>query len=301
MAIDMKAIVAACVLEVALTVAIAGCSINRDKESNPGSKNIASSKASAETPTISRDQTSPPAASKEAGEIDRIPNNMVLVPGENFFMGVDRPEHGEAPGELTLVGSFLIDRTEVTADQYIRCREEKKCDTADLMVERGCNATSVPPRLMHPMNCVTWHQAVRYCESHGKRLPTSSEWELAARGTDRRPYPWGPQPPSEQLCWQGRKGKARSTTCPVGSFPDGASPYGVLDMAGNVSEYTSTVQAGAYPPPIYQVRGGNYVHDPLAEAESSTQRVDLGGAGSGNPNYPQVTVGFRCAQRLAPQ
>lgn len=224
-----------------------------------------------------------------------IPNDMIRVLGTEFFMGVEDPKHGEVPGRLVTVPSFAIDRLEVTVGQYLACQREGKC-TSELHDERGCNATSKPARLNHPMNCVTWYEADSYCKAVGKRLPTSSEWELTARGTDRRPYPWGSDLPGEQLCWQGRTGKARAKTCEVGTYPQGASPYGVLDLAGNVSEYTATVQEGAYPPPIYQVRGGDYVRDPVDDPNWTPQRVDLGGSGVGNPTYPQVNVGFRCAR-----
>lgn len=223
-----------------------------------------------------------------------------MVPSTDFFMGVDNPQHGELAGRIVTVRAFAIDKGEVTVGDYLACQELRRC-TSELHDSSGCNATSDPIRRTHPMNCVTWHEADEYCRAYGKRLPTSSEWELAARGTDRRPYPWGSEPPGEQLCWQGRAGQARSKTCPVGSFPQGASPYGVLDMAGNVSEYTSTVREGAYPPPIYEVRGGDFVRHRVEDTNWTSQRVDLGGSGVGNPIHPQVNVGFRCVSDTDPQ
>jgi formylglycine-generating enzyme required for sulfatase activity len=225
----------------------------------------------------------------------RAPEDMVAIQGTEFFMGIDAPGTSFEQGRMTRVSSFAIDRLEVSVAQYIDCQRLGNCD-AQPHEGRGCNATSKPVRLNHPMNCVTWHEADTYCRANSKRLPTEIEWELAARGTDRRPYPWGTEPPGEQLCWQGRKGKAQSKTCPVGSFPQGASPYGVLDMSGNVSEWTSTVVKGAFPPPIYAVRGGDYTFDPVEDPEWSFRRVDFAGSGVGSPTYPQVNVGFRCAK-----
>lgn len=96
----------------------------------------------------------------------------------------------------------------------------------------------------HPINCVTFLQATRYCEQAGKRLPTEAEWVVAAHGADGRIFPWGNEPPARQLCWDGEgnelgKGKRAGKTCPVGSYPAGRSASGLDDLAGNVWEWTS--------------------------------------------------------------
>ena len=120
-----------------------------------------------------------------------------------------------------------------------------------------CNGNK-PDRQNHPVNCVDWVQAKKYCEAINKRLPKQAEWEYAARGTDGRTYPWGNGPPDEKKL-NGCGGECLAmmrvvmiqpelkplypgndgfeATAPVGSFPGGASPFGALDMGGNVTEW----------------------------------------------------------------
>ena len=130
----------------------------------------------------------------------------------------------------------------------------------------------IPPgKENHPVTYVDWNDACAFCNWAGVSLPTEAEWEKAARGTDARRFPWGNRPPDSDLLTYNQKSDKVSTS-PVGQFPLGASPYGVLDMAGNVWEWTSSLYR-EYP----------YVkHDGLENPLSQDQRVMRGGSFQSN-------------------
>lgn len=219
---------------------------------------------------------------------------MVLVPASEFFMGIAPGDHGMEPGRAVKVDAFFIDKLEVTAAQYASCVETGGCTKIE-SAEKGCTAAK-PALARHPINCVDWYQADRYCRAQGKRLPTDAEWELAARGTDRRSYPWGNAEPGDQLCRQGRTRKPSPRTCEVGSFPEGASPYGVLDMAGNVAEWTAAEASGSVGH-SYLVKGGGFLVDEMEDPAWRDVRVDKWVPGP--TDWRQVWLGFRCARDVA--
>jgi formylglycine-generating enzyme required for sulfatase activity len=196
---------------------------------------------------------------------------MLYIPKGTFQMGSNDGDPDEKPLRQVPVEAFCIDRTEVTVGAYAKCVETNKCIPAPKTVRwegyttqevefysQFCNAGRIG-RKEHPINCVDWNMSKAYCETLGKQLPTEEEWEYAARGTDGRDYPWGNDKPSkdvlnacgdECVTMLQTKGKTISSmykgddsfpdTAPVNSFPAGASPFNAVDMAGNVSEWTSS-------------------------------------------------------------
>jgi formylglycine-generating enzyme required for sulfatase activity len=133
---------------------------------------------------------------------------------------------------------FWIKRTEVTNEEYGRCVTDEKCDPP--LVERWGSGKN-------PVTNVTWRQANQYAQWVKGRLPTEAEWEVACRGRSHWVYPWGNEPPgSDKLNYKDSSG-GRGEPREVGSYPAGASPYGVLDMLGNVQEWTNSLGGENYP------------------------------------------------------
>ncbi len=159
---------------------------------------------------------------------------MVFVPAGQFQMGSTNadPDAGdeEKPAHTATVDAFWLDKTEVTNKQYRQCVEAGACEEPSCWDNGDLNAPD------QPVVCVTWDDAQAYAAWAGGRLPTEAEWEKAARGSDGRLYPWGGDAPDcQDANFKGCLGR----TATVGSYPDGASPYGALDMAGNVWEWVS--------------------------------------------------------------
>ena len=222
------------------------------------------------------------AAAKFQGALDLDPPPdtpvYVRIPAGEFTMGSGDADtdasDDEKPQHTVPVGDFWIMRTEVTNAQYLRCVEAGKCTQP----ENG--RYDKPQFARQPVTDVDWDQANSYARWVGGRLPTEAEWEKACRGTDARIYPWGSQPPpSPELLNFDESGLGSVTD--VGSYPDGASPYGLLDMAGNVWEWTSSLYRD-YP---YKADDGR--EDP----ESRDARVLRGGS------FWDVARDVRCAFR----
>lgn len=253
-------------------IAAAGSSSTRTGINTGGS--IASGGASASTaPTL------------ETGE-------MASIPAGAFQMGHAAGNADELPVHTVSVDAFELDVTEVTVLAYRQCVNAGIC-TAASTTHEACNGV-LSTVDNHPVNCVDWNQATTYCDWAGKRLPTEEEWEYAARGTASLTFPWGEQAADDtRLCWSG-SGVTRTTTCPVGQFPAGASPFGILDMAGNVFEWTSSQYSLDYTSALlsdYRVlRGvGNWFAETLAPAAAANRaRTTPISQGEG--------VGFRCAR-----
>jgi formylglycine-generating enzyme required for sulfatase activity len=182
--------------------------------------------------------TATPIVNAPSAAIDGV---MVSIPGATFKLGSMDGDADERPIIDAHVEPFEIDTVEVSVEAYRACVTAGKCQPPD--TGTYCNWDK-PGKERHPVNCVDALQAEAYCAFVGKRLPTEDEWDHAARGPEGRKYPWKEGAPADQLCWNGEGNSAgkgnRQGTCPVGQFPSGASPFGALDMAGNVWEWTSS-------------------------------------------------------------
>jgi serine/threonine-protein kinase len=152
---------------------------------------------------------------------------MVRVPGGEFIMGDDNGELGEKPAHRHLMpNKYWIGRTDLTWKQYLA-----------FCTATGRERPEAPRQKItddHPAVNVSWDDAKAFCEWAGVDLPSEAEWEMAAKGTGGRDYPWGCDWDAS-MCNSGDSELRRTT--PVGNYPSGASPYGVLDMAGNVLQW----------------------------------------------------------------
>ena len=136
----------------------------------------------------------------------------------------------------------------------------------------------------HPVVEVSWHGARAYCEWAGKRLPTQREWRYACEGSEELKYPWGEAFEQGYANIYGHKYDGYVRTSPVGTFPEGASPFGIMDMAGNVWEWTQSEGE------LQFIRGGSWVNgNTLAQCDKRSNTTDAHSYVKGN------TLGFRCA------
>jgi serine/threonine-protein kinase len=185
---------------------------------------------------------------------------LVLIPEGEFIMGSEEGFPDEVPVHTVWVDAFYIDLTEVTNRQYQDCVEAGVCQPprrTDCCTEDPSRALIWPEYFgnpefdAYPVIFINWYDAYTFCDWRGARLATEAEWEKASRGTDGRTYPWGneePIPGYLNFTWPEREFEQRPlySTAPVGSYPLGASPYGVLDLAGNVYEWLWDVYAPDY-------------------------------------------------------
>jgi formylglycine-generating enzyme required for sulfatase activity len=213
---------------------------------------------------------------------------MVFIAGGTFTMGLSeagirdmRPFLSLAyPHQVTLTKPYCIDVVEVSARKHLECIAAGGCPATRAKCNRGYEKY-----LDHPSNCVNWTDAVAYCEWAGKRLPTEAEWEFAARGPKGFRHPWGDTKPDDSKLWYSGT-KIRMGTSVVGTHPAGASPFGMLDMEGNVSEYVSDWEA--HHPRTPQI-------NPTGPA-SGTQKVTKGGAMDSGGAW-ESDLGERTSQR----
>ena len=175
-------------------------------------------------------------------EFKLVDHVTVYVPADTFQMGCD-PLHNagyscnyeETPLHLVYLSSFWIDKYEVTNSQYAECVADYGCRTPqDYSSNYRGSYYGNPTYANYPVIYVTWYQASNYCSWTGGRLPTEAEWEKAARGRNPQAYPWGDSPAD---CSMANSGSCEGDTTQAGNYPLGASKYGAMDMAGNVSEW----------------------------------------------------------------
>jgi formylglycine-generating enzyme required for sulfatase activity len=199
--------------------------------------------------------------STRISEIDQM--EQVYVPAGDFIMGSDDPdakrtiEGGRAYPEIhahtVYLDGYWIDKYEVTNGQYALCVEAGVCKPPfNPTSENYPKYWDNPDYANYPVIWINWYMAKGYCEWAGRRQPTEAEWEKAARGTDGRKYPWGNDPISGEranfcdiTCTRnianGKYNDGYAGPAPVGSYPAGASPYGAMDMSGNVWEWNGTL------------------------------------------------------------
>lgn len=160
-------------------------------------------------------------------------NSMILVPAGPFIMGtnMDRADAQDKPQHEVTLPAYWIDKYPVTNAQYAKF----VAATAYRSPLNWKNGKIPEGELMRPVTMVSWHDATAYAKWAGKRLPTEAEWEKAGRGTDGRRWPWGDKMEPQRLNTYYNVGSATD----VNAYPSGASPFGVMDMAGNVDEWTS--------------------------------------------------------------
>jgi eukaryotic-like serine/threonine-protein kinase len=237
----------------------------------------------------------PPARAQPARLSVPLRDGMLKLPGGRFVMGSASAwaPVNERPAHPTNVPPFWIDRTEVTVGAYRACVDAGACARPE-RASATCTFDGDDPEL--PVSCVHWRDADAYCRFAGKRLPTETEWEYAARGQNALPFPWGNAPACTNavvlLNVQSGKGCAPHPAR-VGTHPAGASVFGVQDMSGNVEEWTSDWYAEMVGPSpragvAHVLRGGGWLS--TATMSRTTSR-DWGSALEAGPN-----VGMRCAR-----
>ena len=222
---------------------------------------------------------------------------MVYVPVGEFLMGTSDADieyykqifplrritrfDNERPQRTVFVGAFYIDKYEVTNKQYKQFLAETGYEPKHYLDRLPYNAPNLPAVVLE------WEDAVAYTVWAGKRLPTEAEWEKAARGTDGRIWPWGNEWDGTKLSGNDGTGlkDGYKETAPVGQFPQGASPYGAHDMAGNLWEWVSDW----YDPNYYQTSPPNI--NPKGP-DTGDGHVLKGGGWAENLDFT------RCASRL---
>jgi len=266
----------------------------------------AAAPAATSTPTANEPIIQPPATGVTIGSKWISPKDgmtLMFVPEGKFLMGSNHSDSDEKPIHLVWLDSYWIDQTDVTNAMYTKCVSMGGCQVS------GCAEDSNFNGINQPVVCVDWNQANNYCLWAGRHLPSEAQWEKGARGINGQTYPWGSQPPSNSLLNYndqiGRFSNKLGKTTDVNSFPKGASPYGVLDMAGNVSQWvydwysetyyqSETTWQNPVGPSTGQVkviRGSSFYDDNGSNVQRSSHRYTWV-----KPDTRVNSIGFRCSE-----
>lgn len=223
-----------------------------------------------------------------------VPAGMIYIKGGTFKMGInqdqaDKSDRYVSPQREVTIKAFYIDKTEITNQDY-----KKFIDATKQPAPYYWKDNQFPPGTdLQPVTNVNWSEANAYAQWAGKRLPSEMEWEYAARGADARAYPWGKQ-------WQeglAISKESSNTTQPVGSLPKGASPFGVLDMAGNVWEWTADTFApypGNEEPVDPRLKDSKVIRGGSFKAEKKFLTTYF--RNMVKPDFSDTTLGFRCVK-----
>lgn len=234
---------------------------------------------------------------------DVISIQWVTIPAGTFKMGSEEGDSDEKPVVERTIQYFAMSQTEVTVQQYKACVNVGECELpGDENYSSDCNWDQAG-RERHPINCVSWRQAVTFAKWAGARLPTEAEWEYAARNLGKeQTYPWGNEEPTcdKAVGHFDGYGCGRHSAWPVSSKSAGDTKQGLSDMAGNVWEWVEDVyhesysgapkDASAWTEPAGSarvIRGGSWYD--FGESLRSANR------GGGDPGNRNSFVGFRLA------
>ena len=242
-----------------------------------------------------------------------VPEGMALIPAGFFIMGSNGHGEDEAPEHRVYLDSYVIDRYEVSAENFAAFLNEVN-NVKGYYHDNKYGTLYFDNRFHarkgfedYPINNVKWAGADAYCRSKGKRLPTEAEWEKAARGTDGRVFPWGNIPPNPELSrfrqvWT--EESRHNVMVHVKALPKGASPYGVFNMAGNIKEWVDDwYDREYYKDPSNHINPKGQIGGEFKVLKGGSWR-DLGGfiySSFRNNSYPNTRLddyGFRCAKSM---
>ena len=247
------------------------------------------------TPEVSYTPTSLPTQ-----RVDEFDVTMALVEAGNFVMGSDMGVEDETPAHTVTLDAFYMDLYEVTNSQYDGCVKAGKCNPpSQINSNTHPDYYTSPDYADFPVIFVTWEMAKNFCEWRGASLPTEAQWEKAAHGEETRTFPWGEGADCSLANFWGEGSNCVGDTTAVGSYPNGISPYGIYDLAGNVWEWVldwydvtyfgvapAENPAGPVGGDLRVIRGGSWTGGML-QCRTTTRGRNLPSKGY---NY----VGFRC-------